>query len=63
MLEEGIAEGLFEQHDSLDELAEMIQCATMKFHYPQLYNCFRIDMLRRELEGTMDLIYKGLLKR
>jgi hypothetical protein len=41
----------------------MIQCATMKFHYPQLYNCFRIDMLRRELEGTMDLIYKGLLKR
>lgn len=63
MLKDGIGEGLFDQHDNLDDLAEMIQCATMKFRYPQLYNCFRIDVLRRELEGTMDLIYKGLLKR
>ena len=63
MLEDGIAEGLFDSNDNLDDLAEMIQCATMKFRYPQLYNCFRIDVLRRELEGTMDLIFKGLLKR
>ena len=63
ILQDGIAEGLFAPNDNLNELAEMIQCATMKFRYPQLYNCYRIDMLRRELEGTMDLLFKGLLKR
>lgn len=63
ILKDGIEDGSFAPCDNLDELAEMIQCATMKFRFPQLYNCFRIDMLRRELEGTMDLLYRGLLKR
>jgi hypothetical protein len=35
----------------------------MKFRYPQLHNCFSLDLLQRELEGTMDLIFKGLNKR
>jgi AcrR family transcriptional regulator len=63
ILKDGIDEGLFAPCDDLNELSEMIQCATMKFRYPQLYNCFSIETLRRELEGTLDLIYKGLSKR
>jgi AcrR family transcriptional regulator len=62
ILKDGIEEGVFAPCDDLDELCEMIQCATMKFRYPQLYNCFSIETLRRELEGTMDLIFKGLNK-
>jgi AcrR family transcriptional regulator len=63
ILKDGIEEGLFAPCDDLNELSEMIQCATMKFRYPQLHNCFSLDMLQRELEGTMDLIFKGLNKR
>jgi AcrR family transcriptional regulator len=63
MLRDGIGEGVFEPVVDLELTAEMYQCATMKFRYPQLYNCFNLDMLRRELEGTMDLILVGLNKR
>ena len=63
ILKDGIEEGLFDPCDDLNELSEMIQCATTKFRYPQLYNCFSIETLRRELEGTLDLIFKGLSKR
>jgi AcrR family transcriptional regulator len=63
ILKDGIEEGVFEPCDDLNELSEMIQCATMKFRYPQLHNCFSIETLRRELEGTLDLIFKGLNKR
>jgi AcrR family transcriptional regulator len=63
MLRDGIAEGVFEPLVDLEFTAEMYQCATMKFRYPQLYNCFNLDMLRRELEGTMDLMLVGLGRR
>jgi hypothetical protein len=63
LLRDGIEEGVFEPLVDLEFTAEMYQCATMKFRYPQLYNCFNLDMLRRELEGTMDLILVGLSKR
>jgi AcrR family transcriptional regulator len=63
LLHDGIAEGVFESVADLEFTAEMYQCATMKFRYPQLYNCFNLEMLRRELEGTMDLIFAGLNKR
>jgi AcrR family transcriptional regulator len=63
LLREGIEDGTFEPIVDLEETAEMFQCATMKFRYPQLYNCFNLDMLRRELEGTLDLILVGLNKR
>jgi AcrR family transcriptional regulator len=63
LLREGIEEGVFEPLADLEFTAEMFQCATMKFRYPQLYNCFNIDMLRRELEGTLELILAGLNKR
>jgi AcrR family transcriptional regulator len=63
ILRDGIEEGLFEPVVDLEFAAEMFQCATMKFRYPQLYNCFNLDMLRRELEGTLDLILVGLNRR
>jgi AcrR family transcriptional regulator len=63
MLRDGIKEGVFAPLLDLEFTAEMYQCATMKFRYPQLYNCFNLDMLRRELEGTLDLILAGLNKR
>jgi AcrR family transcriptional regulator len=63
ILRDGINEGIFEPSVDLEVTAEMFQCATMKFRYPQLYNCFNLDMLRRELEGTLDLVFAGLNKR
>jgi AcrR family transcriptional regulator len=63
ILRDGIEEGALEPSVDLEMTAEMFQCATMKFRYPQLYNCFNLDMLRRELEGTLDLIFAGLNKR
>jgi AcrR family transcriptional regulator len=63
ILRDGVEEGVFEPITDMEFAAEMFQCATMKFRYPQLYNCFNLDMLRRELEGTLDLILTGLNKR
>jgi AcrR family transcriptional regulator len=63
ILRDGIEEGIFEPVVDLEFAAEMFQCATMKFRYPQLYNCFNLEMLRRELEGTLDLILVGLNRR
>jgi AcrR family transcriptional regulator len=60
---DGVAEGTFEPMIDPEFTAEMFQCATMKFRYPQLSGCFNIDMLRRELEGTLDLLLVGLNKR
>jgi AcrR family transcriptional regulator len=63
MFEDGINEGVFAPVDDLEYLAEMFQCATMKFRYPQLYGCFNRAMLDRELEGVLDLVLTGLRKR
>lgn len=63
ILQDGINEGQYAPHEDLEFVAEMIQCATMKFRYPQLHGCFNIDMLRRELAGTLDLICNGLNAR
>jgi AcrR family transcriptional regulator len=60
---DGIEEGLFAAVEDVEVVAEMYQCATMKFRYPQLYNCFNLEMLRRELEGTLDLLMTGISAR
>jgi AcrR family transcriptional regulator len=60
---DGVAEGVFEPMIDPEFTAEMFQCATMKFRYPQLSGCFNLEMLRRELEGTLDLLFLGLNKR
>jgi AcrR family transcriptional regulator len=63
MLRDGVQSGEFDDIVDLEFTAEMFQCATMKFRYPQLHGCFNIEMLRRELEGTLDLVFIGLNKR
>ncbi len=40
--------------------AEMIQSATMKFSYPQLWSRLTLDSLERELAGVFDLVLGGL---
>lgn len=63
ILEDGIAEGRFEHFEDIEFTAEMFQSATMKFRYPQLYNCFNLPNLRRELKGVLDLLMVGLHAR
>jgi AcrR family transcriptional regulator len=43
--------------------AEMIQSATMKFKYPQLWSQLPLEGLRRELTGVLDLILRGVTCR
>ncbi len=40
--------------------AEMIQSATMKFSYPQLWTRLTLENLERELGGVFDLVLGGL---
>lgn len=40
--------------------AEMIQAATMKFRYPQLWSKLTLPKLERELEGVIALLLNGL---
>ena len=40
--------------------AEMVQAATMKFRYPQLWSKLTLPKLERELEGVMNLLVNGL---
>ena len=40
--------------------AEMIQSATMKFRYPQLWSKLTLPKLERELEGVLNLLIYGL---
>jgi AcrR family transcriptional regulator len=43
--------------------AEMIQSATMKFRYPQLWSKLTLPKLERELEGVLNLLINGLCPR
>lgn len=63
ILRAGIEKGQFAPVEDIEFTAEMLQCATMKFRYPQLSNCFNLAMLRRELEGVLDLLFVGLRAR
>ena len=40
--------------------AEMVQSATMKFRYPQLWSKLTLPRLERELEGVLHLLIEGL---
>jgi AcrR family transcriptional regulator len=40
--------------------AEMIQAATMKFRYPQLWSKLTLPKLERELEGVIQLLINGM---
>ena len=43
-----------------DFVAEMIQSATMKFRYPQLWSKLTLPKLERELEGVLELLINGI---
>src|SRR5215469_18704581 len=46
--------------DDKETTAEMIQAATMKFRYPQLWSKLTLPKLERELEGVMNLLIFGI---
>lgn len=59
ILSAGNAAGEFNIPDVVNA-AEMIQCATMKFRYPQLWTQLPYEDLLRELRGVTDLILRGV---
>ena len=59
LLEEGERRGEYEFGDK-EHVAEMIQSATMKFRYPQLWSKLTLPKLERELEGVLDLLVNGV---
>ncbi|RJF89437.1 TetR/AcrR family transcriptional regulator [Oleomonas cavernae] len=49
--------------DDVNFTAEMIQSATIKFRYPQLFSSLDLDKLEREAAGVIDLLINGLRAR
>lgn len=60
ILEQGVAEGDFAPMENPHFIAEMMQSATMKFRYPQLWSRLTLPKLERELDGVMDIVLAGL---
>jgi len=60
LLEQGVAEKAFAPMENPHFIAEMMQSATMKFRYPQLWSRLTLPKLERELDGVMDIILAGL---
>ena len=61
ILSMGREAGEFEVDDP-DFTAEMIQAATLKFSYPQLFSRLSLEKLERELDGVYQLIVRGLVR-
>ena len=59
ILAAGNAAGEFDIPDVVSA-AEMIQCATMKFHYPQLFSKLTLEELEREQRGVLSLVLGGI---
>lgn len=59
LLDEAERRGEFVARDK-QFTAEMIQSATMKFRYPQLWSKLSLPKLERELEGVLELLLNGL---
>lgn len=59
LLDEAERRGEFVSEDKAFT-AEMIQSATMKFRYPQLWSKLTLPKLERELEGVLALLVNGL---
>jgi AcrR family transcriptional regulator len=63
LLEEGAEAGLFATVPDFDFQAEMLQCATAKFAFPQLFSQLTLPKLERELQGVLTLLFQGLYVR
>ena len=59
LFEEAERSGEFRPSDK-EFTAEMIQAATLKFRYPQLWTKLTLPKLERELDGVMKLLVDGL---
>lgn len=59
ILAAGNAAGEFDIADVVSA-AEMIQCATWKYHYPQLFTTLPLAELERELRGIIGMILQGI---
>jgi AcrR family transcriptional regulator len=62
VLQDGIDAGDFRSLANLDETAEFMQAALMKFRFPQLFSKLTLLKLKRELDGVLDLLLAGLSK-
>ena len=60
LMEESERRGEFVPPGDREMIAEMIQSATMKFRYPQLWTKLTLPKLERELDGVLNLILTGL---
>jgi AcrR family transcriptional regulator len=60
LMEEAERRGEMMPPGEKEELAEMIQSATMKFRYPQLWSKLTLPKLERELDGVLNLMFEGL---
>src|SRR6202051_4264694 len=59
LLDDAERRGEFAAEDK-EMTAEMIQSATMKFRYPQLWSKLTLPKLERELDGVLKLLVNGL---
>ncbi|MEI9991007.1 MAG: TetR/AcrR family transcriptional regulator [Rhizomicrobium sp.] len=62
LLDEAERRGEFSVEDK-QFTAEMVQAATMKFRYPQLWSKLTLPKLERELEGVLNLLVHGICPR
>ncbi|MGN6517097.1 MAG: TetR/AcrR family transcriptional regulator [Rhizomicrobium sp.] len=60
LMEEAERRGEMVPPGNREEIAEMIQSATMKFRYPQLWSKLTLPKLERELDGVLNLMFEGL---
>jgi AcrR family transcriptional regulator len=62
VLQDGVADGEFSIAKP-DFASEMIQAATLKFRYPQLWSRLDLPALEREAKGVVRLMIKGIQTR
>lgn len=60
ILNDGVEEGTIKPLADANWTAEVLQCATMKYRYPQLHHCYNLDYLKKELDGVMDHFNAGI---
>lgn len=60
ILNDGVKEGTIKPLENAHWTAEVLQCATMKYRYPQLHHCFNLEYLQKELNGVMDHFSSGI---
>jgi len=62
LIQEGVERGELAAVDA-EFAAEMLQAATVKFSFPQLFSQLTLPKLERELTGVLDLLFSGLRAR